>query len=511
MKVVRDVAGAGSMADGAPGARRQLGGRYQVLNEISRGGMGRVYRVLDRLTGRVVTLKRVVEPLDLGDKDSREARLSLAREFRLLASLRHPNIIRVLDYGFDEYGEPYYTMDLAESARTIVEAGATAPLAVQVDLLVQTLRALVYLHRHGIIHRDLKPPNILVVSDQVQLLDFGLALRRGGETDPGEFGGTPLYMAPEMWRGEAASERSDLYALGMVAYEMQLGRYPLDTSDAHGVYRAIMTEALPLAGDPIDTRLRPTLVWLLAKEPARRPGDAREVIAALAEAGGLPVAAETAATRESLLQAAPFVGRQPELATLLGALQGAREGQGSAWLVAGESGVGKSRLVEEIRTAALVDDIAVAVGQVQSHGGGPYHAWRDILRTLVLGIDVTDAEASVLKVVVPTIEAVLGRSVPDAPPLDPESAQSRLLFVVEGVLRRQPQPCSWWSRICIGRGAKRCVSGAGSPMRPSMPARCWWAACAPRRRRTCSTSWASPMCCGCLDSIRARRCNSPSR
>src|SRR5262245_66116820 len=95
MDIARESSGVGSRGDPAAGARRPLGGRYQVLNEIGRGGMGRVYRVLDRRTGRVVTLKRVLMPLDLGDKDSREGRVSLAAEFRLLASLRHPNIISV--------------------------------------------------------------------------------------------------------------------------------------------------------------------------------------------------------------------------------------------------------------------------------------------------------------------------------------------------------------------------------------------------------------------------------
>jgi tetratricopeptide (TPR) repeat protein len=438
MRGDRDVGDVGYV--GGPDPGRLLGGRYQLLNEIGRGGMGRVYRALDRLTGRVVTLKRVVAPLELYDRTSREGRVLLAREFRLLASLRHPNIISVLDYGFDEGGEPYYTMDLAESARTIVEAGALAPLAVQVDLLVQTLRALMYLHRHGIIHRDIKPGNILVVGDQVKLLDFGLALRRDATTELREFAGTPLYMTPEMLRGEPASERSDLYALGMVALEMLLGRYPLDLSDGRALYGAILTEALPRQSDRVDARLRPTVAWLLAKDPAKRPNDPVEVIAALARAVALPLAVETPATRESLLQAAPFVGRTSELRTLVGALHCAKEGRGGAWLVSGESGVGKSRLLEEIRTAALVDGVTVAVGQVRNEGGSLYHAWQDILRTLVLRIDVTDAEASVLKAVLPTLDAILGRPVPDAPPLDPESAQSRLLFAVEAILERQPQP-----------------------------------------------------------------------
>ena len=102
-----------------------LGARYQVLNRIGRGGMGAVYRALDRLTGRVVTLKwlRVALAQDGSSGTGSGARLELAREFTLLASLRHPNIVSVLDYGFDSAGIPFFTMELEENAVTIVEAG----------------------------------------------------------------------------------------------------------------------------------------------------------------------------------------------------------------------------------------------------------------------------------------------------------------------------------------------------------------------------------------------------
>src|SRR5207244_2890265 len=133
--------------------------------------MGSVHRALDRVTGSVVTLKRLRVGSEPTLGDSREDRLMLAREFRVLASLRHPNIVSVLAYGFDEEHQPYFTMDLEEGGHTITEAGGGKPLALQVELLVQTLRALGYLHRHGIIHRDLKPANILVVHDQVKVLD----------------------------------------------------------------------------------------------------------------------------------------------------------------------------------------------------------------------------------------------------------------------------------------------------------------------------------------------------
>ena len=140
--------------------------------------MGAVYRVLDRLTGRVVTLKRLSMGTPKGGAIPPNARPS-RRSSGSWPSLRHPNIISVLDYGFDDDREPFFTMDLRGERPHDHRGGRRiSPLAVQLDLLVQTLRALVYLHRRGIVHRDLKPENILVVGGQVKVLDFGLSFSR---------------------------------------------------------------------------------------------------------------------------------------------------------------------------------------------------------------------------------------------------------------------------------------------------------------------------------------------
>jgi serine/threonine protein kinase len=225
-----------------------IGGRYLILNELGSGGMGEVFRVLDRLTGRVATLKRLkaVHSLESDSIGAADCRIALAQEFRLLATLRHPNIISVLDYGFDANGDPYFTMDLEENARTIIDAARGRPLAIQTELIAQALRALVYLHRHGIIHRDLKPENLVVVRDQVKLLDFGLSAHRTlVADDDGTAVGTPAYMAPEVMLGGAASERSDLYALGLIAYELLTGRYPFDDSTPAALYADALRTPLP--------------------------------------------------------------------------------------------------------------------------------------------------------------------------------------------------------------------------------------------------------------------------
>jgi tetratricopeptide (TPR) repeat protein len=416
-----------------------VGARYEVINEIGHGGFGSVYRALDRLTGRVLTIKRMRLP-SRGDGASTDTRRTLAQEFELLASLQHPNIITVLDYGFDEDGDPYLVMDLEEHAVTILEAGAGKPVAVQTELLVQTLRALLYLHRVGIIHRDLKPENVLVVRGQVKVLDFGLSLRRGKESaEDRELAGSPGYISPEVLSGEGPSEQSDLYAFGVIAYQLFVGGSALQ-SRTHPVPQTETWQAILLRpDDPVPAALRPVLEKLLHPDVRARYGDAARVIAEISQALGWPYSAETVATRESLLQAAPLVGREREIDTLYGALRAAGDGNGSTWLLAGESGVGKSRLVDELRTRGLVDGFVVLRGQAVDQGS-PYHAWRLIVSTLLLWTPVGIADAEVLKQIVPEIERLTTHPVGDSPALDPEGTQTRLLLAVEALFRQQARP-----------------------------------------------------------------------
>ncbi|MDZ4763050.1 MAG: protein kinase [Chloroflexota bacterium] len=497
----------------------RIAGRYQLISKIGSGGMGEVYRALDRLSGETVALKRVLVPAKAllfasrtTDATANSLRLSLAREFRALASLRHPHIISVIDYGFASFAphaatlthsefdeqdtqfitraaqagaqtgdlidghyapandlyntpdaQPYFTMAFLEGARPFDQAMYTFPLSTQITLITQMLQALAYLHRHGILHRDLKPGNVLVTMDdagepRLHLVDFGLAEGRGAS---GTISGTLMYIAPESLETQPLSEATDLYAVGVMLYEVFAGHHPFFGSarlvhdirhtppDMTALRHHPELQHVPLVADVIKR--------LLAKNPLDRYDDAHLVVDDLCAAVGLPPLRESTLIRESYLQAAKFVGRTAEMATLAAALGNAGVGKGSAWLIGGESGVGKSRLLDELRIQALVAGVIALRGQAvagaageNSSGGVPYQLWRDVARRLALAFRPTDGtplddgdlrDLSVLRTLVPDIEDLIGLPVPPLPPLiDAKAQHFRLAGTILAALRRLGQP-----------------------------------------------------------------------
>lgn len=480
--------------------------RYTLINKLGEGGMGEVYRAQDGLTREIVAFKQVHIAKDAvtGFADTDGLRLALAQEFNTLASLRHPNIISVLDYGFDEDLQPYYTMDFLDASQTLLEAARGQPFEYKIGLLVQMLQAVAYLHRRGVVHRDLKPANVLVANRQVKVLDFGLSMAHDAvEADDAMLTGTLAYIAPEVLRGQRAREAADLYAIGVMAYELFAGRHPFDISNAGQLIAAIISDApdltplLDLTEEPAaprddETRLdedsvvptagvdlktinlspnelvtrkldnaishglpaapqgfsiqseSPSLSQivgrLLVKEPYERYQSAEQVITHLLNASDLPIPTESPAIRESYLQAARFVGREAEMALLTGALAKAQYGEGSAWLIGGESGIGKSRLLDELRTRALVGGFLVLRGQAVAEGGLPYQLWREPLRRLALSIPLSDVDASILRDIVPDIDELQGRSIPQSAPVEGAAYQQRLLGAIAGLFQNHPKP-----------------------------------------------------------------------
>jgi serine/threonine protein kinase len=338
--------------------------------------MGVVYRVADRLTGMLVALKQVTTQTDnlqfASDQTINIQEVALANEFKILAGLRHPNIVSVLDFGFDAGRQPYFTMDLLEKKQRITAAAHGQPMEVKIQLLMQLLQALDYLHQRQIIHRDLKPDNVLVTGEgTVKVLDFGLALSASYAQQLGDSAsGTLAYMAPEVLRGDPVSVASDLFAFGVIAYEVFSDKHPFTTDTISGIISAILTKIPDLSG--FEPPLTGFFSRLLDKDPANRYPDAEAVMRELSVATGSPRPQENLVIRESFLQAASFVGREAEIKQLEALTKDSMRGNGKTYLIGGESGSGKSRLLDELRVRMLVENVLVLRGQAIAEGGTPY-------------------------------------------------------------------------------------------------------------------------------------------
>lgn len=418
-----------------------IANRYQIRQKIGAGGMGIVYQVMDRLTRQNVALKRVTTPdnqLMFASRASNDNfHLAIAQEFKVLASLRHPNIIRVLDYGFDADQAPFFTMSYLEQVKTIIDAGHPLPLSAKMRLIMQALNALLYLHRHNVLHRDLKPANILVDNDlTLTVLDFGLSITT---KEARELVGTLRYIAPETLQHSITTQASDLYSLGVVAYELITGQSPYEMTHPNQLIADIIHKNVDVELIE-DVDLQRLMTRWLHKIPAKRPQDAQELIAALKPYVGDEPLIETVKIQESFLQSAQFVGRNSEFSQLKQALERAASGKGSGWLIGGESGVGKSRLLDELRTLGLVQGATVIRTSGIQESGLSFQLWRDVIRRLVLNVTISDIEAGILVEVVPDIGSLLeNQDIIPAPEINAVLAQDRLIQTITDLVKRQPQ------------------------------------------------------------------------
>jgi serine/threonine-protein kinase len=260
--------------------RDVLGGRYELLEVLGRGGMGVVYRANDRVLERVVAVK--VLPVDRAENPILVTRFE--REARAAAALNHPNIVGVFDSGRDQ-DLRYIVMEYVDGenlAQLLRRRGPLPPHEV-VEIGAHVASALAAAHQAGIVHRDIKPANVMIsASGTVKVLDFGIA--RAAEstslTQAATVLGSAPYLAPEVSQGQPADARSDIYSLGCVLYEMLTGRPPF-TGDLPA---AVMNQHITASPRPI-RELRPDvpapldglILAMLAKEPSARPQSAGEV------------------------------------------------------------------------------------------------------------------------------------------------------------------------------------------------------------------------------------------
>ena len=260
----------------------ELPPRYERAELVGQGGQGLVYRVHDRELERDVALKTIP-----AERLSQEQRSFFVREARAAAGIEHPGVVPIHDVGELPDGRPYYTMRLL-AGRTfgeVLEDEGWSLLRL-CQALQQVCRALQAAHERGIVHRDVKPPNVLLGDlDEVLVVDFGLAKSSSGapaSTTTGVVKGTLAYMAPEQARGERATPASDLYAVGVMLYEILCGRLPFEAPTGGELIAAILRdEPAPPERWAEDRSLPQELtalaMRLLEKDPARRPPSARAV------------------------------------------------------------------------------------------------------------------------------------------------------------------------------------------------------------------------------------------
>ncbi len=291
-----------------------LAGRYVIDEIIGEGGMATVYRARHKLIERPVAIK-IMDPLLASDPVVRER---FRREARSAQRLAHPNIIEIFDQGDTDDGTCYIVMELlrGQSLASIVYEGHLA-VDRAVHIMVQIARGIARAHDLEVIHRDIKPENIFLCrredgSDLVKLLDFGIAKSRQDSrlTEQGELFGTPQYMAPERILGNDNGGSSDLYALGVVFFEMLTGELPFDAPDVATFFVKHMNEPPPSVRSKnprVPARLDDLVVRMLAKDPKDRPADAHRVHADLLEiVRELEIAGPPAADAEPTSVAGPI-------------------------------------------------------------------------------------------------------------------------------------------------------------------------------------------------------------
>ncbi|MCC9194801.1 protein kinase [Arthrobacter sp. zg-Y916] len=259
-----------------------LGGRFQLTDRIAIGGMGEVWKARDLVLGRIVAIKILKEEYT-GDPGFLNR---FRAEARHTALLNHEGIANVFDYG-EEEGSAYLVMELVpgQPLSTIIEREKVLSPDRTLSIIGQTATALAVAHRQGLVHRDVKPGNLLILPDgRVKITDFGIA-RLADQvplTATGQVMGTAQYLAPEQATGQQATGSSDIYALGVIGYELLAGTRPFSGESQIAIALAQVNDTPPPLPESIPTPVRALIMSMLAKDPADRPADAEALARAVA-------------------------------------------------------------------------------------------------------------------------------------------------------------------------------------------------------------------------------------
>lgn len=377
-------------------------GRYIIENLIGAGGSGRVYRAFDPDRNRIVALK-VLNATE-ADEDT-ISKIRFRREFQAASQLNHPHLVQVFDIGNHDDRE-YFTMECIDGSdldhylsnydtRHDSNPDLNAPerIAHILDLLIQMADSLSYLHSFMYVHRDLKPANVLVTSDGcVKLTDFGLMRQQGSSqmTRTGAILGTVEYMSPEQTVTARVDARSDLYSFGVIAFKLFTGVLPF----TGGLMRQLMARTREEAPDPrvynpkLDTQICHLIMRLLKRRPEERYQTAKalwdgllQIRESLCGHNALDSATQAAEPISIIVNEPACVGRDAAIADLRRYLDILRHGnKGSVYMIKGEAGIGKTRLIEELRTLATFHGIVCFKGVCSPTNPNSLAPWCDIVQ-----------------------------------------------------------------------------------------------------------------------------------
>ncbi len=348
-------------------------GPYTILERIGAGGMGEVYRAQDSRLGRTVAVKVLPQRIS----QTPDLRMRLSREARAISKLSHPNICALYDVGHQD-GADFLVLEYVQG-KTLRETLDSGMLPMQriIPVAVQIAEGLAKAHEAGIIHRDLKPENLMVSTEVVKILDFGLAklahesedesntrTHLSAQTQPGMILGTVKYMSPEQANGEALDFRSDQFSFGTVLYEMATGKHPFQRASASQTLLAIAHEE-PKAIDSLNPQVPPPFCWVvercMAKEPEKRYFSTRDLVRDLAAIHDRLVDLQPRRPegRSGSLPApsAVLIGREKELAA---AKQLLLRKDVRLITVTGPAGIGKSHFAIEV-AREMGDDFSSGV------------------------------------------------------------------------------------------------------------------------------------------------------
>lgn len=375
--------------------------RYRILRQVGRGGAGIVYEAEHEAMARRVAVKVLAISLDADGRVVDRFR----REARAAGRLNHPHVVTVHDYGATD-GHPFMVMEYCEggSLADQLRTRGTLPLVDTVGLLQGVCAAMDAAHAAGIVHRDLKPGNILFAQGVVKVADFGLAHLMEEEDHTltaGHIIGSPHYMSPEQWQSIPADGRTDVYSLGVIAYEALTGTHPFKGGSTRAILAAHLTGA-PAPPSQLRADLPEDASRAVMRAIAREPGDRFPRAGAFAEALCSALPTEPGSRQVTLVSVgkagegertgpvsgdshslATPLGRLAEMDALMARLSETRLGSGGLVTIAGEPGMGKSMLVGALleRAHVLVPDLLSGVGRCSEHFGGS-EAYQPFLEAL---------------------------------------------------------------------------------------------------------------------------------